>query len=143
MLEYPVGTSYLEALPETPPLPWGWFTQEDLDLYTDAYRQSGFRGVVNHYTSFGLPMSSLTAEQRPKMPADPKRKIAEPTCFICGDKDMDLVDVSLFGALPLETMRQRLTDLREVLVVREAGHLIHMEKPNEVNDCIVRFLDSL
>lgn len=143
MLAYPVGTSYLEALPETPPLPWGWFTQYDLDQYLDAYRQSGFLGVVNHYTSFGLRWSDLAEAQRAPLPANPKRKIEEPTCFICGDRDMDLIDIDLFGVLPLETMRQRVTDLREVLVVRGAGHLIHMEKPEQVNDCMVRFLDSL
>ena len=56
---------------------------------------------------------------------------------------MDLIDVEIFGKLPLETMRKRCTDLREVLVVREAGHLIHMEKPDEVNAGILRFLNSL
>tara|TARA_B110000444_G_scaffold260095_1_gene305906 strand:+ start:1472 stop:2503 length:1032 start_codon:yes stop_codon:yes gene_type:complete len=135
MLKNPPEATYLDVLPVPPPLPWDWFTEDDLDEYVKAYKHSGFQGVVNHYTSFRFPL--------PSPPENPGRQIEEPVAFICGDRDMDLIDVEIFGKLPLETMRQRCTDLREVIVVREAGHLIHMEKPDEVNAGILRFLKSL
>jgi pimeloyl-ACP methyl ester carboxylesterase len=135
MLRHPVGTSYLDALPETPPLPWSWFSEYDLDQYVEAFEASGFQGVVDHYNSFSLP--------QPSPPADPARTIEEPVCFIGGDHDMDLADVELFGKFPLETMRTRLGDLREVKIIRGAGHLVHLERPDEVNATIVAFLESL
>lgn len=134
MLSHPVGTSYLDALPETPPLPWSWFTEHDLDQYAKAYETSGFQGVVDHYNSFAIQSGPSFVQPR---------TIEQPVCFIAGDRDMDLADVELFGKFPLETMRNRLVDLREVMMVRGAGHLVHMERPEAVNACIVRFLDSL
>lgn len=135
MLDHPAGTSYLDALPETPPLPWSWFTDEDLDRYVEAYEHSGFQGVVDHYTSGGAATIAPLPE--------PARTIDQPVCFLAGDRDMDLIDVEIFGKLPLETMRTRLSDLRDVIVVRGAGHLMHMEQPDVVNAHIVKFLSSL
>ena len=135
MMQLPPETTYLDALPDPPPLPWSWFTEADLDVYVEAYAASGFRGVVNHYTSMRHPP--------PPPPSDPGRLITAPVCFLAADRDMDLVDVQIFGKLPLETMRHRVLDLREVLVVRGAGHLVHMERPDEVNAFIARFLNTL
>ena len=40
-------------------------------------------------------------------------------------------------------MRARVPDLRDVAMVPEAGHLIQMESPTEVNSLLLRFLAAL
>ena len=137
MMKLPAGTSYFDAMPTPPPLPWDWFTEEDLDEYVKSFEQSGFQGIINQY------MSPMMAAPLDPVEEHAGRKIEEPVCFIAGSKDMDLVDVKIYGPFPLETLRSRCTDIREIEIVRNAGHLVHMEKPEEVNAIITRFLKSL
>jgi pimeloyl-ACP methyl ester carboxylesterase len=44
---------------------------------------------------------------------------------------------------PIAMMRSRVPDLREVAMIPEAGHLIGLERPAEVNALLTRFLASL
>ncbi len=39
VMAHPPGTSYRDALPTPPPLPWHWLSEADLDVYVTAYQQ--------------------------------------------------------------------------------------------------------
>src|SRR5262245_20831539 len=43
------GTGILTDAPEPPPLPWGWFDEQDLDHYAAQFSESGFFGPVSYY----------------------------------------------------------------------------------------------
>jgi pimeloyl-ACP methyl ester carboxylesterase len=47
------------------------------------------------------------------------------------------------GTDPIGAMKARVPDLREVVMVPGAGHLVQMERASDVNSMLTRFLASL
>jgi pimeloyl-ACP methyl ester carboxylesterase len=45
--------------------------------------------------------------------------------------------------MPAEVMNGWVTDLRESIVLEGAGHWVQQERPDEVNDALLRFLAGL
>jgi len=64
-----------------------------------------------------------------------------PAFFIGSEHDIDLE--AFHGDDPISLMRAQFPDLREVAMIPEAGHMVQMERPNEVNAHLLRFLQSL
>src|SRR5690625_6322668 len=44
VFQHPPGATYLEALPEAPPMPWNWLSEEELDYFVSEYTRTGFTG---------------------------------------------------------------------------------------------------
>ncbi len=124
------GTSYLDALPEAPPLPWSWLSEADFDAHVAEFTRGGpgreFAGGLGSYRAadadwawegrwrgqpITVPAMLLVGE------ADPVRKFTQ-------------TDPGLF------------TDLTEV-VVPGAGHHVQQEQPDAVNTALLEFLGSL
>ena len=124
---------YIEVLPPVPPLPWSWLTAEDLDYYAGEFARTGFTGGLNWYRAIDRRWED-TAELG-------SAPIEVPTFFLAGEKDVDLAGFS--GRDPLERMRSLVSDLRELVIVPDAGHLVQMEKPAEVNHHLLRFLSAV
>lgn len=129
----PPDAGYLDALPPAPPLPWSWMTEADMEFYVSEYHRTGVTGMLNYYRNFDRNWE----QTRPY--AD--HKVEAPALFIAAERDCDLEGFT--GDSPLERMRQRYADLREIAVVPEAGHMVQMERPGEVNEIIVGFLASI
>ncbi|HZT67570.1 MAG TPA: alpha/beta hydrolase [Acidimicrobiales bacterium] len=129
----PPGVGYLDALPEAPPLPWSWMTEAEMDAYVEQFTRTGFTGGLNWYRALDLNWEASAPFG--------EAKVEVPVFFLAGERDCDLAGFS--GPDPLGRMSSLLTDLRETVMVPEAGHLVVMERPVEVNAAIGRFLRSL
>ena len=127
------GNGYLDVLPKAPALPWAWMTEAEFEVLATEFSRTGFTGGLNWYRALDLNWE-LTEPF-----ADAKVEV--PAFFIYGERDCDMEGFS--GADPLGSMRSRVPDLREVVKVPKAGHLVQMESPAEVNAHLLRFLSSL
>jgi pimeloyl-ACP methyl ester carboxylesterase len=133
MWKHPPGTTYLDALPIPPPLPWPWLSELEMEFYVADYARSGFTGGLNWYRA----MDHRWEQRKPFQ----GKKITVPFYFIGSENDVDL---ELFqGDDPLVKMRENFSDLREVAMIKKAGHMVQMERPDETNVHFVRFLQAL
>ncbi len=107
-------------------------TQEDLDYYVAQYETSGFRGPLNWYRNIDRNVG-LTAHLA-------SAKIEQPSLFIAGTKDPVL---SFGGGRAIHAMDQYVTDMRDKVLIEGAGHWVQMERPDEVNPALLRFLKSI
>jgi len=129
----PPGISYLEALPEAPPLPWRWLDALEMEYFVSEYSRTGFTGGLNYYRAMDLKW-----QQRKPFEGIQSQV---PAFFIGSEQDIDL---ELFhGDDPISLMRRQFPDLREVAMIPGAGHLVQMERPLEVNHYLLKFLHSL
>ncbi len=100
-------------------------SDEDLDVYSAAFSRSGFRGGINWYRNI-----DDNAERYPTVGVE---HLTLPTLMICAEWD---------PALPpslAARMGERCSDL-EMHTIARAGHWVHNECPEEVNDLIVDWL---
>jgi len=131
------GTGYLDVLADPKePLPWPWLSEEDLDYLVEEYMRTGpetaFIGGLNSYRAMDVNWEN-----------DPdygRAKIECPALFLCGAKDPVLQIVS---PKSLETMPTRLTDLRGIELIPNAGHFAQQEQPKAVNNALLHFLNTL
>jgi pimeloyl-ACP methyl ester carboxylesterase len=131
--KHPPGTAYLDALPEAPPLPWSWLTELELEFYVSEYARSGFTGGLNWYRSMDLKWAQRKPYEGRTSPV--------PAWFIGSERDCDLE--GFHGPDPIALMRAQFPDLREVAMVPGAGHLVQMERPQEVTALMLRFLADI
>jgi pimeloyl-ACP methyl ester carboxylesterase len=131
--KHPPGTTYLEALPEPPPLPWSWLGEIELEFYVSEYSRSGFTGGLNWYRAMDLRWAQRRQFEGMKNPA--------PFFFIGSERDVDLE--GFHGIDPLGQLKSQYSDLRAVEMIREAGHMVQMERAEEVNALILKFLATL
>lgn len=127
------GNGYLDVLPKGPPLPWRWMAQDEFDVFAEEFTRTGFTGGLNWYRALDLNWE-LT---EPFNDAN----VEVPVFFLYGERDCDMEGFS--GSDPIGTMKSRVPDLREVAMVPGAGHLVQMEKPDDVNRLLTRFLGSI
>ncbi|MBP9036070.1 MAG: hypothetical protein KBG29_19405, partial [Pseudomonadales bacterium] len=93
----------------------------------------GFTGGLNYYRSMDLKWRQRKPYEGVQSPV--------PAFFIGSELDCDLE--GFHGPDPMELMRAQFPDLRAVEMIPGAGHLVQMEKPDEVNRCLLRFLETL
>ncbi|MDO9561234.1 MAG: alpha/beta hydrolase [Bradyrhizobium sp.] len=113
------------------PLP-AWLSEADLAHFSEAYRQSGFRGGLNWYRNIDRNWE-LTAPWQ-------GAQIHQPSLFIAGSKDS--VITGLIGAKRVGDMERVLPGLRQKLIIEGAGHWIQQECAAEVNAALVTFLKA-
>ncbi|MFI0357779.1 alpha/beta hydrolase [Actinomadura sp. 9N407] len=128
----PPGTTYIDALPETPPLPWSWLTETELEFYVADYSRSGFTGGLNWYRAMDLDW-----EYR-KSYGDGKTTV--PFYFIGSEQDVDLE--AWHGPDPLDKLNDHHGDLRAVRMIKQAGHMMQLEKAEETTAAMLEFLTA-
>ena len=127
----PPASSYmLERMPDPGDDLPAWLTAADVDVYVEAFTQSGFRGGLNWYRNIDSNWA-LTA-------AFHGMKIEQPALFVAGDRD-----VVPFSDQTEQAMREVVTDLRNVVVLPGVGHWTQQEAPDAVNDALLGFLKTL
>ena len=130
------GTGYLDVLADpSEPLPWPWMSEEDLDYLVEEYMRTGpdtaFVGGLNSYRAM-----DINWEHDP----DYGRAVIEaPALFLCGESDPVL---QIITPKSLETMPDRVPNLRGTQLVPNAGHFAQQEQPQVVNEALLRFLGS-
>jgi pimeloyl-ACP methyl ester carboxylesterase len=122
------GRGFVERLPEPAELPT-WLSHDDLDHYVAEFTRTGFTGGLNWYRNLDRNWS-LT---EPLAGA----RVAVPSLFVGGSLDPVLV------MTPPAVMDGRLDDHRGTLLLDGAGHWIQQERPDEVNEALLRFLAGI
>jgi pimeloyl-ACP methyl ester carboxylesterase len=117
-----------EADPSPPRRP-PWLSEQELDVYVEAFERTGFTGGLNWYRNIDRNWE-LTASV-----AD--RRVEQPALFLTGELD------PVRSFMPAEAMRGWVTDLREEIVVPGAGHWVQQQEPEAVNAALLGFLGGL
>lgn len=131
--KYPPTATYIEAMDEAPPLPWPWLSELEFEFFHSEYARSGFTGGLNWYRSMDLKW-----QQRKPLEGQQSKV---PAYFLGSEHDVDLE--AFHGDDPISLMRQQFPDLRRVEMIPGAGHLVQLEKSDEVNRVLVEFLTDI
>ena len=110
-----------------------WFTEDDLDYIVSQFENAGFRGGVNYYRNFHRNWE-ITEHLT-------DAKISIPTLFIAGEEDFVIGGAS--AAQLAASMGSVVEDLREVVIIPEAGHWVQQEAPQATTAAMLRFLREL
>jgi pimeloyl-ACP methyl ester carboxylesterase len=106
-----------------------WLSEQELDVYVEAFERTGFTGGLNWYRNIDRNWE-LTA-------AVAERRIEQPAMFLTGERD------AVRNFMPAEAMRGWVSDLREEVVVPGAGHWVQQQEPDAVNAALLRFLGGV
>jgi pimeloyl-ACP methyl ester carboxylesterase len=123
------GNGFLGGARGDRPLP-DWLSEADLTFFVAAYRESSFRGGLNWYRNLDRNWD-LTAPWQ-------DAQIRQPSLFIAGSKDA--VITGLIGAKRVNELERVLPNLKQKLIVEDAGHWIQQERPDAVNAALINFL---
>jgi pimeloyl-ACP methyl ester carboxylesterase len=108
-----------------------WLTDQDIDVFTEAFERTGFRGGVNWYRNI-----DRNWELTPFLSG---AKIQQPSLFIAGE--LDGVIAMSRGAF--DNLEKNMPNLKQKILIPGAGHWIQQERPQEVNNLIAGFLKKL
>ena len=133
VMSYPPDSTYLDALPAAPPLPWPWLSEAELEVLVKSYENSGFTGGLNWYRSMDI-------KWRQRVPFEGKSSQV-PTYFIGSENDLDLAH--FHGEHPIDAMRRQFPNLRRVEMLPAVGHLMHLEATTEVNQLLLEYLRDI
>jgi pimeloyl-ACP methyl ester carboxylesterase len=106
-----------------------WLSEEELEVYVEAFERTGFTGGLNWYRNMDRNWE-LTASVA-------ERRVEQPAMFLTGERD------PVRSFMPAEVMRGWVTDLRAEVVVPGAGHWIQQQEPEAVNAALLDFLGGL
>lgn len=122
--QHPPGSTYLEALPEAPPLPWAWLSVEEMDAYETEYARTGFAGPLQWYRA-------MDVSWRERKEFDLKTNPV-PYYFLYSEHDPDLE--GFHGRDPLSKLGRYHDDVRMVRgISAPAGHLMHLEATEQTH----------
>jgi pimeloyl-ACP methyl ester carboxylesterase len=113
------------------PLP-GWISEKELAVFVENYRRTGFRGGLNWYRNIDRNWK-LTAPWHGTL-------IHQPTLFIAGSRDP--VIGGPMGEAAMKQLAEIVPGLTRQLIIDGAGHWIQQEKPQEVNQALLQFLQQ-
>lgn len=126
------GTSYLDALPEAPPLPWPWLTEAEFTTFVEAFAAGGpgreLAGGLASYRAADADWAlARTWDGTP---------VAQPSLLVMGEHD----PVRTFAPPDVAQQRTWLTGLEDLVLVPEAGHFVQMEQPDAFNEVLLGWL---
>ncbi len=125
------GTGFLTGMGDTPPLPWSWLTEADLDRYSAEFTRSGFFGPVSYYRNLDANFDVVHDL--------PPGRLTMPSYFIGGALD----PVLAMTGPNIERMSELLPGYRGAATIEGAGHWTQQERPAEFNAALAGFLDGL
>jgi pimeloyl-ACP methyl ester carboxylesterase len=124
----PGPQGWVERLPDPVALA-EWISPDEFAHYVDEFTRTGFTGGLNWYRNF---------DRNWELAADaPAKTITVPSMFITGSKDV----VRTFTRADRAT--EVVTGEYHELVLDGAGHWVQQERPDEVNEALLKFLSGL
>jgi pimeloyl-ACP methyl ester carboxylesterase len=133
VFKHPPGTSYIDAMPEPPPLPWPWLSEVELEFFVSEYSQSGFTGGLNWYRSMDI-------KWRQRKPFEGVQSRV-PAWFIGSERDVDLE--GFHGEDPIGLMRAIFPNLVDVKMIPKSGHMLPLEASEELNSALLDYLERI
>lgn len=127
----PEGGTIVDSLAEDPQTPPPWADEKDAKTYAAQYQRSGFTGGLNWCRNLDRNWELSKAWRH--------NQVQAPALFLIGGHD---------GALALPQSQQLMSgdsgfpNLRETVVLPGCGHAIQQERPDQVNEVLIRFLRS-
>jgi pimeloyl-ACP methyl ester carboxylesterase len=128
----PRNGGFLSRMKDPDPLP-AWLNEADIDVYTQQFQHSGFRGGLNWYRNIDRNWELLA----PYAAAS----VSVPALYMAGDLDL----VVSFPRMKevLADLPRYIPQLRGSIMLPGCGHWTQQERPGEVNKAIIDFLNSL
>ena len=124
----PSREGLVDRMPEPDSLP-DWITGGEFDHYVAEFSRTGFTGGLNWYRC--MDRNWELTEQTPAA------TITAPSLFIVGTADLTL------GFSPRDRATEVVTGEYEELMLDGAGHWVQQERPDEVNEALLKFLSGL
>ncbi|RAL08597.1 alpha/beta fold hydrolase [Aspergillus homomorphus CBS 101889] len=114
-----------------------WLSDEELAVYVEEFRRTGFQGALNWYRVRTAEGGRYTWDTE----VFAGRKIDVPCSFVSGKLDWGIYQEP--GAL--EKMKDGTVcgDFREMVLLDGVGHWAPQESPKEVAQAVLRLVDSL
>lgn len=128
----PEGMGLLDLVPEPPSLP-AWLTEEDIDFFTAEFERTGFTGGLNWYRAIELSWE-LTAPWAGS-------PITVPALYVAGDRDLVYAFPAMRDLIPV--LSTFIPNLRETIILPGCGHWTQQERPDDVNEALIKFLAGL
>ena len=127
---FPKGKSIssLMSIPKSLP---NWLTENDLDYYVNAIQSSGYTGGLNWYRN----INSLPGTLAPFI----GKTVNQPALYMYGEHDL----IAGNTEVAVESMRSTLPNLTDIIKLDGAGHWLQQERPDEVNEQLLKFLSHI
>jgi pimeloyl-ACP methyl ester carboxylesterase len=116
-----------------PPAPPTWLTETDVDFYAGEFTRAGFRGGLNWYRNIDRNWELLA----PYAGA----RVMVPALYVAGDRDLVVHFRGMDQLLP--NLKKFVPELRRTIMLPGCGHWTQQERPKEVNDAMIAFLNTL
>ncbi|XP_049936133.1 uncharacterized protein LOC116262697 [Nymphaea colorata] len=128
---FPDGLFESWSAPDTLP---AWLSEEELRYYVDKFQKSGFTGGLNYYRNLNRNWELLAPWQG--------SKIMVPTKFVVGDEDVVYTTPGAKEYIHGDCFKSDVPLLEEIVIIEGAGHFITQERPNEVSQHILDFINK-
>jgi epoxide hydrolase A/B len=128
----PRAGGFLSHTAEPPAAPT-WLTDADVDFYAGEFTRAGFRGGLNWYRNIDRNWELLA----PYAGA----RVMVPALYVAGDRDLVVHFRGMDQLLP--NLKKFVPDLRRTIMLPGCGHWTQQERPKEVNDAMIAFLNTL
>jgi pimeloyl-ACP methyl ester carboxylesterase len=105
-----------------------WLDANDLEAQTEELARLGVTGALNRYRNIDRDWEDLAV--RRGLP------LRQPSLFVAGSRDASVQWMA--GAI--EAFPQTMPGLVQSVLIDDAGHWVHQERPDEVNAVLIDFL---
>ena len=105
----------------------------DAGVYVEQFSRSGYRGGLNWYRNIARNKELLTAFDG--------LKISVPALYAAGDRDSVLAFQGMERVIA--TLPRNVPLLQKTILFPGCGHWTQQERPDEINDAIIGFLQSI
>ncbi|MEU9131014.1 alpha/beta hydrolase [Kitasatospora sp. NPDC048540] len=128
----PEGGGFLDLFEDPAELP-DWLTEADIDFYTAEYSAHGFARPLNWYRNLDRNWELTSAWHGARIEA--------PALLIVGERD--LVAASPHARDALDGLHHHVPRLQEILWLPGTGHWTQQERPKEVSEALIQFVQGL
>ncbi|MER6958656.1 MULTISPECIES: alpha/beta hydrolase [unclassified Streptomyces] len=124
------GGTLRDRFPTTAALP-AWLTEQDLDVYAGEFERTGMTGALNRYRNMDQDWKDLTDFT--------DAPITQPSLFITGSLDAS----TTWLADAIKAYPHTLPGLTASHILKDCGHWLQQEHPNQTNQHLTAWLASL